>query len=317
MIGPWRRRGPTVPGGIGPFGGWSIQPPCGMSGPAATAPRPAAGAEHHRRARRLRRRHVGGVERPPGIAGIGRIAEVVVARQVRHRLAGERRAHEALPGDRRQAAAGGVLGRRVVVVAEPHARGQRAGVADEPGIAKILARAGLAGHRPAGNRGLGAGAVDHRLRQHGIHHADIGRVDHLSRPGAAALVEHLALGRGDPLDRIGDDAAPAIGEGHIGRRQFQRRHLRGAERDRGRRHQRRDDAEPAGGGGDRLRRHDLASAAPRPSSANRRAPSAASPAPCICACSSPASTRRSTPAGRPSPIPGSSRLPARSGRRRA
>ena len=49
----------------------------------------------------------------------------------------------------RQAAAGRLLGRRGIVVAEPDAGDEMAGVADEPGVAEILAGAGLAGGRPA------------------------------------------------------------------------------------------------------------------------------------------------------------------------
>ena len=56
------------------------------------------------------------------------------------------------PDFHRHAAAGGLLRRRIVVVAEPDAGDEMAGVADEPGVAEILRRAGLAGGRPAGQR---------------------------------------------------------------------------------------------------------------------------------------------------------------------
>ena len=74
-----------------------------------------------------------------------------------------RRAHEARPDLHRQAAAGRLAGRRVVVVAEPHAGHELRGVADEPRIAKILAGAGLAGGGPSGDLGLARGAADQRL----------------------------------------------------------------------------------------------------------------------------------------------------------
>ncbi len=74
----------------------------------------------------------------------------------RHALMG--RAHEAGPDFHRQAAAGRLLGRRVVVIAEPDAGDEVGGVADEPGVAEILAGAGLAGGGPAGNLGLARGA---------------------------------------------------------------------------------------------------------------------------------------------------------------
>ena len=47
------------------------------------------------------------------------------------------------------------------------------------------------------------------------------------------LVKHLAGRRGDPLDEIDLGSVAAGGEGQIGRRQFQRRDLRRAERDGG------------------------------------------------------------------------------------
>eukprot|EP01051_Picozoa_sp_SAG22_P030910 SAG22_NODE_12240_length_451_cov_0.267045_2_plen_78_part_01 len=64
-----------------------------------------------------------------------------------------RRAHEAGPDLYRQATAGRLLGRRIVVIAEPDAGDQACRVADEPGVAEILAGAGLAGGDPAGAAG--------------------------------------------------------------------------------------------------------------------------------------------------------------------
>src|SRR5580704_2060088 len=65
--------------------------------------------------------------------------------------------HEAAPDFDRQAAADRPLGRRIVVIAEPDAGDETSGVADEPGVAEILAGAGLA-------RGLPAGKIGRRAR---------------------------------------------------------------------------------------------------------------------------------------------------------
>ena len=70
----------------------------------------------------------------------------------RHRHALVRGHHEFVPGLRRQRAAGDLLHRRAVVIAEPDAGGEIGGIADEPGVARILAGAGLAGGRPGEGR---------------------------------------------------------------------------------------------------------------------------------------------------------------------
>src|SRR5262245_9878844 len=64
----------------------------------------------------------------------------------RHALMGG--LHEPRPDIDRQAAAGRLLGRGGIVVAEPDPGDEVAGIADEPGVAEILARAGLAGGLP-------------------------------------------------------------------------------------------------------------------------------------------------------------------------
>src|SRR6185312_14852057 len=81
---------------------------------------------------------------------------------VRSRQAGDRDAlmggpHHAAPDVDRQAAAGDVFGRRAVVIAEPDAGDEIGRIADEPGVAEILARAGLAGGVPARQLGLARG----------------------------------------------------------------------------------------------------------------------------------------------------------------
>ena len=82
----------------------------------------------------------------------------------RRRLAGQggdrdalvRAAHEAGPDIDRHAAAGGAARRRGVVIAEPDAGDEMGGVADEPGVAEILAGAGLAGGLPSRQLALAA-----------------------------------------------------------------------------------------------------------------------------------------------------------------
>src|SRR5262249_61704961 len=75
-------------------------------------------------------------------------ADARPAGQVEDRHVLVRRPHEAAPYFHRQAAAGRLAGRRGIVVAEPYAGDEMAGIADEPGGAEILAGAGLAGARP-------------------------------------------------------------------------------------------------------------------------------------------------------------------------
>ena len=52
--------------------------------------------------------------------------------------------HDVVPRHRRQRAAGHAIGRLVVVIAEPDAADEIAGVAHEPGVAISVGRAGLA-----------------------------------------------------------------------------------------------------------------------------------------------------------------------------
>src|SRR5262249_28652015 len=65
----------------------------------------------------------------------------------RHAMMGD--PHNARPDVDRQAAAGRLLGRRRIVITHPNACDEMAGIADEPGVAEILAGAGLARGRPA------------------------------------------------------------------------------------------------------------------------------------------------------------------------
>src|SRR5580692_1499381 len=85
--------------------------------------------------------------------------------------------HEPAPDFHRQAAADRLLGRRIVVVAEPHPGDEARGVADEPSVAEILAGAGLAGGEPAGQVGAARSAAHQGLAHHRVHHADVAGVD--------------------------------------------------------------------------------------------------------------------------------------------
>src|SRR5207302_2214947 len=103
--------------------------------------------------------------------------------------------HDLAPGHRGQRAAGHAVGRRVVVIAEPHAAYVVAGEADEPGIAVRVRRAGLAGRLDAfEDRELASAFLDH-LVHHEVHvHRDL-RAQHLLRFLAVAIEapHHLAI----------------------------------------------------------------------------------------------------------------------------
>ena len=62
--------------------------------------------------------------------------------------------HKPGPDLDRQAAAGGLFGRRIIVIAEPDPGNEIGGVADEPGVAEILAGAGLAAAGQPGSTAL-------------------------------------------------------------------------------------------------------------------------------------------------------------------
>jgi hypothetical protein len=67
---------------------------------------------------------------------------------------------------RRQGSAGDTFGRGAIVIADPDADYQIVRKTDEPGIAMILAGAGLAGHRLTLKRGGSPGpTLNHSLEQ--------------------------------------------------------------------------------------------------------------------------------------------------------
>ena len=174
-----------------------------------------------------------GYGRLRSLRDIGEEARRLRGRQRRDRYALMRRAHEAGPDLDRQSAAHSPLGRRTVVIAEPDAGDEIGGVADEPGVAEILAGSGLARRDPARQFRLARGAAAQRFLHHGVHHRDIVRVDHLAELVGLAGIEQLAMGGTDLQHHMRRDAPATIGERHIGADQFQERYFRGAERDRG------------------------------------------------------------------------------------
>ena len=117
-----------------------------------------------------------------------------------------------------QAAAGGAGERRVVVVAHPDAGDVVGGEADEPGVARGLGGAGLAGGRPAvGQLRAGAGAALDHLGHH---------PDQLAR---RALVDHpRTRAPGPPC--ISDGAVGLAAQRRSGRRAWRGRRRSGCRR---------------------------------------------------------------------------------------
>ena len=98
-------------------------------------------------------------------------------REVAHRRARVRLLHELDPDRDRDAAAGDLVAdRRRVIAADPHARDEIGGEADEPDVAVVRRRAGLAG----------GGAADRRAR---TSRCRAGR-----RPSSASIVTYATSG---------------------------------------------------------------------------------------------------------------------------
>src|SRR5580704_2910 len=160
-------------------------------------------------------------------------AAVVEPRQCRGRDALMSGPHEPAPDFHRQAAADRLLGRRIVVVAEPDAGDEARGVADEPRVAEILAGAGLAGSEPARQVGAARGAAGERLAHHRIHHADSARIDDTAERLRRARIKRLAVSAADALDDMRRHGETAVGKRSVGGYQLDDGDFRGAERDRG------------------------------------------------------------------------------------
>src|SRR6185436_19965061 len=102
--------------------------------------------------------------------------------------------HGGAPDHRRQRAAGHAIGRAVVVVADPNAGDEIAGVADKPSVAIIVGGAGLAGDPHAVDHRAPAGAFLGGLVHHKDHvHGNLFR-QHLARLRAVAIEapDHVA-----------------------------------------------------------------------------------------------------------------------------
>ena len=211
-------------------------PGAGAGGGAKPRGAPACGGEAPSPARRRRRPlRPSEVERRQKRGA--RVWRLAVAprpkRQAGDRHALMRRLHKPAPDFDRQIAARHLLGRRAVVVAEPHAGNQIARVADEPGVAPFLTGAGLAGGLPARQLRLAGGAGHERLLHHCVHHRQVLRVDDAAEVRVAPDVELLAAGGAHSRDHMRLDADAAVGEGRVGGNHFKRRHFGRAERDRG------------------------------------------------------------------------------------
>src|SRR5262249_59491214 len=125
--------------------------------------------------------------------------------------------HDRVPRHRRQRPAGHAVERRVVIVAEPHAAHEVAGVADEPGIAVRVGGAGLAGRLDAVEHGAPRGA----FLDHFVHHVDhVGRDLRRERLGrllaiAVPAPDRLAVAYAHLEYGVRRDGAAEVGEGGV------------------------------------------------------------------------------------------------------
>ena len=152
--------------------------------------------------------------------------------------------HDVVPDMRGQRAAGHVAHLRAVVIADPDATDIMRGVADEPGVARVLAGPRFAARDLVWQRRLPSGAADHGRVHHVVHFRDIGLIDDAGKPSSLVLVEQLAVAVAHAGDDMRGDPFAAIGERHVGGDELKRRYLGGAERKRRAVVQLRADAEP-------------------------------------------------------------------------
>ena len=133
-----------------------------------------------------------------------------------------RRLHEAGPDFDRQAAAGRLFGRRVVVIAEPDAGDEIGGVADEPGVAEILAGAGLAGGRSSPESRPCCAVPESSVSCIMVFIIATWRGS-ITWPSWSACRAYSTLPSvsADPRHDMGRDAEAAIGERRIGADQFE------------------------------------------------------------------------------------------------
>ena len=159
-----------------------------------------------------------------------------------------RHLHEVRPDVRRQAAAGHPAHRRVIVIADPHAANIGRGEADKPGIAPVLAGAGLAGHRPVLDARIVTGTDRgvHHAGQHGVHVGGIILRIHTFGLRRRLLEQHVAARIRHLGDDVGLHSPPAGLEHAVGAGDLPEAHFLAAEGERGIGLQRAPDAEPLG-----------------------------------------------------------------------
>src|SRR4051794_7814104 len=147
-------------------------------------------------------------------------------------MPGERRAHELGPDWQRGARAAQADG-LVVVEPDPHHREQLRREADEPGVAKVVGRAGLAG-RIEGEPHA-ARARRRALVQHTAHH--VGDEERRVGPGNLArrrrlLLRHVLAAAFDAQNLVERPHDAAVRKQRVGGRNLVRRGFEDAERDR-------------------------------------------------------------------------------------
>ncbi len=155
-------------------------------------------------------------------------------------------AEEILPDGQGRGRAGLPLPQRDgQVVADPDAGAEVGREADEPGVRVLVGRPGLAGQRPAEDRGRGrraALALDDAPHKVGHHVGGLGRKDFLRLD--AGFLQDVAVLVLDLGDEIGLEADPLAGERGEGRDHLHQRDLEGPQAEREVGVERRRDAEP-------------------------------------------------------------------------
>ena len=126
----------------------------------------------------------------------------------------ERDLHVGVPGLSGQAAAGDVVHRGEVVIADPHACHQGARETDEPRIAIARAGARLADHGGEVERGLGGCAVRHDGQHHLVHM--LGDLAGEGRCVVTRLVDHHRQRRLQGVGQIADVRAGALDDLLVG-----------------------------------------------------------------------------------------------------
>src|SRR5437763_15538674 len=104
-----------------------------------------------------------------------------------------------------------------------------ASIADEPGVAEILARAGLAGGRPAWKLRPLRRAGNKRLAHHRIHHCDVTRLDDAPKLLWRVREQDFTSARAHARDHVWHGRLSAVREPRVSTGEPNGRHFRGAE----------------------------------------------------------------------------------------